>query len=582
MDVICVIATKNRLNWLKRAINSVLNQTEKVDYFFVVSDSTDENFYVEKEFLCDKNCVLLRNKYSKNYAGNLNTAIDHIISSNIKIQNTFIALLDDDDFWDKNYIFECKKVCEGLDFVVCGIRCNNENFTYDLDIPSKLSVDDFLKGNPGIQGSNTFIKFSTLLRAGCFDEQLSSTTDRDLFVRVMKLLPTYKIINKYLVYADTSNKRTRITNTSNIKKDGLAKFYNKYLDIMTDEDEESFLNRCENVFDLNTDELFKRIDKLNVLNAQESTSLKEKEFLHPELFSCTEDFKYLLKNFYKCSHHSKEYAKLVDYCLSSFFEKQGVALKSVALFCIESLVKNMKYTRVQLYEKYLEILKFIHIKNFRLQCMKHTNEIEPFFIDNDEIEIKASIDYIRHQITSHNTLISFNYHKDSIKKYLYISKYRVLGYGSEGLVFECGGYVYKWFKKWDLKLVEHLSYIKKHITNCKSIYDFDIVNNDYFLFIKYPYVKATKLEYACFNDLLNIIEDFKYCGLCLTNIKKRNFVIDDRGIKYIDYGYSIAPFNNLDYEKSKSRAKQLVDNFKKSELIFYKIINESYLRKESN
>ena len=38
-------------------------------------------------------------------------------------------------------------------------------------------INDFLKGNPHIQGSNTFIKFSTLLKAGAFDENLTSSTD---------------------------------------------------------------------------------------------------------------------------------------------------------------------------------------------------------------------------------------------------------------------------------------------------------------------------------------------------------------------------------------------------------------------
>lgn len=46
-----------------------------------------------------------------------------------------------------------------------------------------LDMHDFLVGNPRIQGSNLFVRLDQLCAAGCFDEALSSCTDRDLCLR---------------------------------------------------------------------------------------------------------------------------------------------------------------------------------------------------------------------------------------------------------------------------------------------------------------------------------------------------------------------------------------------------------------
>lgn len=54
-------------------------------------------------------------------------------------------------------------------------KSDDENLL--MTLPEQLSEIDFLKGNPGIGGSNTFIRLKTLLKAGCFDESLHSSVD---------------------------------------------------------------------------------------------------------------------------------------------------------------------------------------------------------------------------------------------------------------------------------------------------------------------------------------------------------------------------------------------------------------------
>ena len=248
--IIGIIATKNRNELLKNALDSAIHQTHKLDELVVVSDSDDETFEKDKS-LCKGKCIFIRDVYARNYAGNLNTAIDnivrrHIIEKNVDPDDVYIAFLDDDDRWRANYIESCSLKLDGKpDFLVTGLNYSSGKKSFPLSIPTSLNKSSFLAKNPHIQGSNTFIKLSTLLKAGCFDEAMNSTTDRDFFTRVMALNPHYEIINEVLVDVDASNARPRLTNNSDGKKASLSYFYSKYSGIMSNEDEVSFFERAK-------------------------------------------------------------------------------------------------------------------------------------------------------------------------------------------------------------------------------------------------------------------------------------------------------------------------------------------------
>ena len=203
-QIIGVIATKNRNDLLKRALMSAINQTRKLDELIVVSDSDEKDFQKDRD-LCESKCIFLRDRYTRNYAGNLNTAIDnivlrHIIYNDENTDDIYIAFLDDDDSWKSNYIESCYfRLSSKPDFVVTGLNYSSEGKVFPLSVPTCLEKTSFLAKNPHIQGSNTFIKLSILLKAGCFDEALNSTTDRDFFTRVIMLNPKYEIINETLV-----------------------------------------------------------------------------------------------------------------------------------------------------------------------------------------------------------------------------------------------------------------------------------------------------------------------------------------------------------------------------------------------
>lgn len=262
MKITTIITTKNRVSLFERALKSVLNQIRQPDEIIVVSDSTEDNFLKEKDIVNDY-ATIIKDRYTHNYPGSLNTAIHFKLGNDlfhyVDYQNEYIAFLDDDDMWYHEYLLKCEIACQNKDFVISGIRYISEKESIFLSIPQEVKVDDFLKGNPHIQGSNTFIRLSTLLQAGLFDEMLPSTTDRDLFSRVLMLNPTYSVINEYLLDIDYSSTIDHLTFNYPIKQKGLRHFFFKYQGMMSNDIKDKFFDRTRRLYRCGIEELGKLI-----------------------------------------------------------------------------------------------------------------------------------------------------------------------------------------------------------------------------------------------------------------------------------------------------------------------------------
>ena len=272
MKIIGVVTTKNRFEYFERAFRSAISQKRKLDQLIVVSDSEVEVKESEKRIAENASAIFLEDKYTHNYAGSLNTAIHYILEKNLfesaDYERTYLAFLDDDDLWDEEYILSCENALNDEDFVVSGLLYCNEQGERPLSIPHELSVESFLRGNPHLQGSNTFVKMSTLLKAGLFDENMSSTTDRDIFTRMMLLGATYAVVDKYLVKVDAFNSRERITNGKIKKAEGLRKFFYKYACYMSKDVKEAFFARAKNLFGIDKESICRIPNKLNRTSVQ--------------------------------------------------------------------------------------------------------------------------------------------------------------------------------------------------------------------------------------------------------------------------------------------------------------------------
>ena len=278
MEIISIITTKNRPNFLEKALYSIKNQKRCPNIIILVTDSNETNIEKEKNIIKNFDLIYLQNENNKNYAGSLNTAIQYLLNCkynksinekinklNLDFENTYIAILDDDDEWNYDYLYELESKMNGEDFCIAGLIYKNEEGEKELSIPNELSIHDFLRTNPHIQGSNTFVKLKTLLKAGLLDENMNSTIDRDIFTRILMLNPSYKVINKYLVNINAEMNRSRITNNEK-KIDGLKKFYYKYNGFMTEEDKEFFFQRNLNLFNIEKDKIMCEEERFNDTN----------------------------------------------------------------------------------------------------------------------------------------------------------------------------------------------------------------------------------------------------------------------------------------------------------------------------
>lgn len=274
--VIGIITTKNRFEFLERAIDSAINQSKVLHEIIISSDSDDSTSIIKERSLAKQyNVSYLQNNHAHNCSGVRNAAIMAYIKNNLlsieDFDNTYVAFLDDDDIWDESYNEKC---CEHIgslpDFIVTGLVYQDGSGDKKLSIPQKIHTDDFLKGNPHIQGSNMFIKLTMILKCGLFDENLASSVDRDIFVRIMQLKPTYRIINEHLVYVNVCNDRKRVTNSIELKRRDLSIFFSKYANIMSENVKHDFFSRCKRLFDIECDDIKKTIPSQTKVHFKQS------------------------------------------------------------------------------------------------------------------------------------------------------------------------------------------------------------------------------------------------------------------------------------------------------------------------
>ena len=264
-EIAVVIATKDRSAELaNRALRSVVEQTRQPDYLVVVDDSDRRYRPANRRIAATVDVPGARVTYRENdrtagASGAWNVALDFLHRNVEDPDRLFVAILDDDDRWAPGYLEACAHLAcaSDLDMVAADILRIERLGAAPLSnpAPESLHAADFLVGNPGIQGSNLFVRLSVLLAAGLFDEGLRSTTDRDLCIRIADMGGVrYGRLAASLVdhFAETGRDRLT-TRGSESKIQGLTAFWRKYSCRMTTAQQEAFQNRARKLFDWSVD-----------------------------------------------------------------------------------------------------------------------------------------------------------------------------------------------------------------------------------------------------------------------------------------------------------------------------------------
>lgn len=272
MECSIIVTTCNRRSSLySKALYSISLQTLKPKHIVIVNDGEQFNSQENQQIstiLKDCEYYIIKNSYSEGAAGSWNSGLKHLIKLSFL---GYVALLDDDDTWDNNHLelnMECTKKNQA-DVVVSGLRMIKDNKDIGRKFPSNIKANDFLKGNPGWQGSNTFVSIETFKKIKGFRNGLKSTNDRDIAFRILSL-PNIKIVytNKWTSsWFHESDNYSLSLPRSDSKIEGLQWFWYIYKRFYDNETENDFFNRAAKCFGIQKYEI------INIKIKPKNTSL---------------------------------------------------------------------------------------------------------------------------------------------------------------------------------------------------------------------------------------------------------------------------------------------------------------------
>jgi len=234
MKTSVVIVTKNRKDFLLRAIDSVVNQSVKAYEIIVVDDASDYDIKSVINNLNVESLKLIINP--KSFGG--------AIARNIGAKATngdILMFLDDDDAWQVEKIqtqLECFKNDEKLALVYSGrkiVKDSNLSLVIRKSASKKggdISKLIFEKNYVGIT-SAVAMKKNIFNSVGGFDENLPCRQDYDLWIRIsahgnVAWDKKYSVI--YTLFANPMNQISGRADKHEFAADYIINKYSSYLD----------------------------------------------------------------------------------------------------------------------------------------------------------------------------------------------------------------------------------------------------------------------------------------------------------------------------------------------------------------
>lgn len=259
MRLAVLIATCDRPDLLaQRALTSLQRQTCPPDYLVVVDDSEpkmrpDNRNIVNDLRLGGVRVIYLNNTRHRGACGAWNTGLEWLRRHAGEPHKAFVAILDDDDEWEAEHLAVCKAAVATQQFEMVAPAIRRIAIGADERVqipPPSLDPGLFLVGNPHIQGSNLFVRLDAMLEAGGFDESLTSSTDRDLCIRLADLgWVRYARVDQPTVRHHAEASRPRLSSPGSDRKQcGLDRFWSKWHGRMSDQEQEACKQRAKEYF----------------------------------------------------------------------------------------------------------------------------------------------------------------------------------------------------------------------------------------------------------------------------------------------------------------------------------------------
>ena len=201
-SVTVVIPTYYNPITIKKTLISIKSQILQPKEIIIVDNSPDKKS--QKTILDLKKKLNLNIKY---FSKRLNPDQSRNFAVG-KSKSKWIAFIDDDDEWKKNYLsYNFSKIDYfDLDFTYTNINIINENnkkISY-VNLPHEIDLKSLFVFNHGFFCSNLILKKSCFDSVKGFDTKAGSA-DKDLALKLSEKKFEYQIIKKFLVDKRTSN-----------------------------------------------------------------------------------------------------------------------------------------------------------------------------------------------------------------------------------------------------------------------------------------------------------------------------------------------------------------------------------------
>lgn len=212
MLVSVYIPTRNRLEFLRRAIDSVLAQTHREFELIIVDDASTDGTaaFLEQARNADPRLTFMRNESSRGAPACRNQAID-LASSD------FVTGLDDDDTFEPYRLAAFLMTWRLLESsgIATSLLYSQDNWyrhdqlIYTTQKKGTVAYVDMAAQNQ--VGNQVFAPRQMFLNAGLFDESMPAWQDIDLFIRILRQFGTGRLVDVASYGFDVSPRSDRIS-----------------------------------------------------------------------------------------------------------------------------------------------------------------------------------------------------------------------------------------------------------------------------------------------------------------------------------------------------------------------------------
>lgn len=230
-SVSVVIPTHKRPLMLKRAIESIINQTYKVEEIIVVDDAFCDKTKAIVEGFDYKGLKYFRNTNGRGAPSSRNLGADLATGE-------FVAFLDDDDEWlpEKNQL-QLQEIAQNhLDVCFSQIKVSYENTSISYatkarnvsDPVREILIENYLGAT-----ISAFIKKDLFIRVGKFDLEFPARQDYDLWIRLVTSGAKIGVVEKPLAISYRSLEgRSRISSSLKNYEMAISMINSKYHNLL--------------------------------------------------------------------------------------------------------------------------------------------------------------------------------------------------------------------------------------------------------------------------------------------------------------------------------------------------------------